>query len=436
MILFQFFLGLTGFFTLSLMYFSLVVCEYAFIRISVSCFKPFLVEKLKKDKTLGPFFSQSSNQLLWIMRLGMLLLTFLSILFLFLSIISIFPETIFSRLIVLLIAFLLTVYFHFLCGEFWVKGWASAFPLKGFRLCAWVALFVMRLTKPLLSIFLPFAHFGSRVFKINLSHAFFSFRLEEERMKFEKVLPVSSHLLHNIFGRALEIQNLTIQNILLPRNQVKYLDLNNDNEQNIRLARECQHTRFPLCKSDLDNCVGIIHIKDLFNQMGEEEENRINLMSIRRKVLRVSPTARLDIVLEQFLVSRSHIALVVDEFGGTVGIVTLESILEEIVGDIHDEFDGEEVLLKSMGNNKFEISGLIPLHDLEDKLGAVFENEDNVSTLGGLITSKLGRIPKLKEKVILGRFTFIVTEVDDTRVITVQVIDSYKSVMSRETTSS
>jgi CBS domain containing-hemolysin-like protein len=222
-----------------------------------------------------------------------------------------------------------------------------------------------------------------------------------------------------ITRKSLLLNSLCVYDILLPRNQVQYFDLEDPIEENIEKARKTGHTRFPLCKDDLDGCVGIIHIKDLFRSRCPLPS--IKFENIVRPVLRFRQEDPLDKVLQELLHKRVHMALVLDEFGGVIGVVTLERILEELVGEIQDEFDKEEKLIVPLRKDFYRISGMAPLHEIEDQLGVENLENEEVSSLGGLITNHLGRIPAKGETFEIGPLHITILEQDETRVILAHV---------------
>jgi CBS domain containing-hemolysin-like protein len=221
-------------------------------------------------------------------------------------------------------------------------------------------------------------------------------------------------VVRKILSQTLQFDELVVQDILLPRNQVMILDLKKSFGENLEIARKAGHTRYPLCEGDLDHCIGIIHIKDIFRFRADWD--RINLYNLKRPAISFSDEETLAEVLPKMLRNKVHMALAKDEFGGVVGLVTLEKILEIMVGEIQDEFDQEEHLIRDVGRNSWHISGLAPLHDVEERLGLPPEEEDDVSTFGGLITAEIGRIPKEKETVTFRNLKVRVLEADDLRV--------------------
>jgi putative hemolysin len=164
----------------------------------------------------------------------------------------------------------------------------------------------------------------------------------------------------------------------------------------------------------LDNCIGIIHIKDLF--CTEEPIEKIDLHGIKRPIMRVPLDTPLQKIFRRLLHKRMHMALVVDEFQRTVGIITLEHIIEELVGDIQDEFDKEQDSIQRISKNTYKIAGLTPIHEVEEVLNIELEHQ-NVSTFGGLITYELGRIPEKGEKCSFQDIQVTIEEASKRRII-------------------
>lgn len=228
--------------------------------------------------------------------------------------------------------------------------------------------------------------------------------------------------LRQIMSNALRMRELDLSDILLPRGQLQYMDLEDTLEENLELAKKMGHTRFPLCEGDLDKCIGILHIKDVFRYRGDL--SKLDLRKLKRDIIHLPESLPVEEGLERLMRARMHMALVVDEFGGTQGVVTLESILEELVGDIQDEFDLDEKRIHKQPDGSFLISGLAPIHEVERDLNVEIDNGD-VATFGGLITAELGRIPLKGEKVLLSGpeppLDITVSEVTHKRVISAEV---------------
>lgn len=224
-----------------------------------------------------------------------------------------------------------------------------------------------------------------------------------------------------ILRNTLRISELDVSDILLPRREVKYFDIEDTLAENLAMARETGHTRFPLVRGDLDNCIGVIHIKDLFR--APEGPEKADLLKLRREIISFSANAPLEEALQGLLAHKMHMALVKDEFGGTAGVVTLETILEALVGEIEDEFDTttEDQIIK-LKTNEYQVDGLTPIHDLEEYFNISIANEE-VSTFGGLITAQLGHIPEAGEVFELTepRLHVCILEVDEKRILSAKV---------------
>ncbi|MDD5350982.1 MAG: hemolysin family protein, partial [Chthoniobacteraceae bacterium] len=229
-----------------------------------------------------------------------------------------------------------------------------------------------------------------------------------ESEKAQEVSPVGKEILIN----ALDLRRLVVRDVTTPRGEVVSLDLEHSFEENLKIAQTSRHTRFPLCKGHLDNTVGLVHIKDLFSLTRVPAPD---LASVRREILPVPEMMPLEKLLKLFLNKHAHLALVVDEYGGTVGIVTLDNVMEELVGAIQDEFDVEAAEFRRVSEDEFVVEGTLGLHELNDAAGMDLESPD-VSTIGGYVTRLIGRLPQQGEKVVIDGYEVTVTQSNGRRV--------------------
>jgi CBS domain containing-hemolysin-like protein len=229
-----------------------------------------------------------------------------------------------------------------------------------------------------------------------------------ESARAEEVSPLGKEILIN----ALDMRDRVVRDITTPRGEVIFLNTEESFEDNLKAALESRHTRFPLCEGHLDNTVGLVHIKDLLRLMREPQAD---LHSIKRELYPVPEMMPLEKLLTFFLTKHAHLALVVDEYGGTTGIVTLDNVLEELVGDIQDEFDTEKPEFRRVNSDEFDVEGSLGLYELHDLAGLDLESAD-VSTIGGYVTHLLGHLPKTGEKVRIEDFEVTVTQSDGRRV--------------------
>src|SRR6266513_1062227 len=230
----------------------------------------------------------------------------------------------------------------------------------------------------------------------------------EQSEKSHEVSTLGRDLLIN----ALDLRDRVVRDIMTPRGEVVYLDLEDSFETNVEKAIESRHTRFPLCRENLDNTIGLIHIKELMPMMRDPHPD---LMRIKRELIPVPEMMSLEKLLNLFLTRHAHLAVVVDEFGGAVGMVTLENVLEEIVGDIQDEFDAEKEEFRAINENEFAVDGAVGLYELRDLAGLELESAD-VSTIGGYVTHLLGHLPKQGEQVRIEDFLVTISQTDGRRV--------------------
>ena len=250
-----------------------------------------------------------------------------------------------------------------------------------------------------------------------------------------------------IVASAFDLGELKVRQIMVPRTRVDYLTLSQPIGEVLRTVQKGGYTRLPLCDGNLDHVIGVVHMKDLFNHLklvpgklrftDDRTPDRqavaiadgmpgsavhvigagdIDLRQIKRPILFVPELTPVIKVLRQFQSSRIHMAVVVDEFGATSGVVTLEDVLEEIVGEIEDEFDPASRTDFIREGNGYRVSGQFPLHDLSDRLGLAEFEETDVDTLGGYIVQKLGRWPRQGDTLEIGRFSARVLSIQQRRV--------------------
>src|SRR5438067_11473441 len=230
----------------------------------------------------------------------------------------------------------------------------------------------------------------------------------EQSEKSHEVSPLGHSLLMNV----LDLRDRVVRDIMTPRGEIVYLNLEDDFETNVKKAIESRHTRFPLCRENLDNTVGLVHIKELVPMMRDPHPD---LLKIRRELIPLPEMMPLEKLLKLFLSKHAHLAMVVDEFGGTGGMVTMENVLEELVGDIQDEFDAEKEEFRKINENEFAVAGSLGLYELNDVTGLELESAD-VSTIGGYVTHLLGHLPKQGEQVKIDNYVVTVSQTDGRRV--------------------
>jgi CBS domain containing-hemolysin-like protein len=225
---------------------------------------------------------------------------------------------------------------------------------------------------------------------------------------------------HAIVLNAFDLRRRIVRDVMRPRHEIVAFDTEASIPECIDLAEKTRFSRFPLCeRGDLDRTLGVIHLKDLY-AMRLKARSGADLLPAARKIVYVPETARLEKLLQRLLDRKLHLAIVIDEYGGTVGLVTLENILEELVGQIQDEFDQEKPMVTKINEQTWEVLGTLPLHDLEELTGEALA-EEGITTTSGWVTHRLGGFPKVGDVVKLGRCELRVEEMDETRVARLRV---------------
>jgi CBS domain containing-hemolysin-like protein len=220
-------------------------------------------------------------------------------------------------------------------------------------------------------------------------------------------------LLANVF----ELFDRVARQVMIPRGDVVYLTTTDSPAASLEIARKSGHTRLPLCEGDLERIVGIVHIKDLF-RLGTPPDD---LRALARPIRFVPETTPLDKLLARMRAERLHMAAVLDEFGGVAGVVTLENVIEEIVGPIQDEFDLERPELVAKGDGVYQVSGSMLVLDLEQELALEISDRDQ-DTVAGLVLSRLGRRARVGDRVAIGPLEVEVLEIQGNRIRTLQLV--------------
>jgi len=228
----------------------------------------------------------------------------------------------------------------------------------------------------------------------------------------------------NIMLNALDLRHRVAREVMRPRHEIIAFDTDASLDDCLALAEKTRYSRFPLCEGgDLDKTRGVVHIKDLYPALRDPAlagRTAADLLPVVRPLIYVPETARLEKLLQLFLERKLHFAIVVDEYGGTIGIATLENVLEELVGQIQDEFDQEKSELTLVSENVWEAAGTLPLHELEKIIGEM-QHEETVATASGWVTQKLGGFPKAGDALTIGACELRVEEMDGPRVARLKI---------------
>lgn len=238
-----------------------------------------------------------------------------------------------------------------------------------------------------------------------------------------------------ILENVLDFSDRVARDVMVPRQDMVVLYVQDSFEDAVEVAKSLGYVRYPLCDGSKDNVVGMIHIKDLLRQGNKVQGDTPALYELKRDILIFPETKPIVHLLQKMRSERSHLAIVTDEFGGVAGLVTIEDLVEELSGQIYDEFELEEPLIERMGQSEWDIHGRLLLADLSDILGVDFEEETGVSTVGGFISAYLGRIAKTGDKFNFEGYTFEVLEMERYRVKKIKVFKQQETKDGQQKTS-
>lgn len=219
---------------------------------------------------------------------------------------------------------------------------------------------------------------------------------------------------------AFSLGDTTAQDIMVPRVDVVGMDRGEVWPQVVRLVRETHHTRYPVFEGSLDNVIGVLHAKDMLPSVLSRAAPEGGWGTLVRPAQFIPGTKPVDELMRELKTTRQHMAIVVDEFGGTAGVVTMEDVLEVIVGEIHDEHDEEEPDVRVVANGVYSLSARLPLDDVNELTGSEFERQ-GVHTIGGLVLAVIGAVPRQGEVIVSGNFRLVVERVVRRRIVRVIV---------------
>ena len=226
-----------------------------------------------------------------------------------------------------------------------------------------------------------------------------------------------THDEHNLIHAVFEFDDMICRRVMVPRSDVVYFDVDQSLQECLEMVRETLHTRYPLCVDSLEDVVGIVHIKDL---IGVDPDAKIDLRKLARPPHHVPETMPTSQLLRHFQLTHQLMALVVDEHGTVVGVVTLENVLEQIIGSVEDEFDAETAAIVRDGDGHFIVQGSTPLHVVNERFGVVLDAVD-VDTMAGIMLERVGRVLQVGDQVEFEGIGAEVIEVEGARATRIRV---------------
>ena len=335
-------------------------------------------------------------------------------------------QTIATHTMSVSIAFALITFFHVVIGELIPKSIALEFTEK-------TALVVARPMQIITFIFNPFIWllngFGNLVLKaFNIPHTHKG-SLVHSTEELDMLVNASynggvlneteKEMLHNVF----KFSDLTAKQVMIPRTDMVCIPIDMPMEELNKLAAESQYTRYPVYEEDIDHITGLVHVKDLYSLSIKDEVCPI--AKIQREVLMVPETITMDNLVLEFKKRKGQMAIVIDEFGGTSGLITLEDVLEEIFGEVQDEFDEEEECdIKEVAPNTYLANSMMRLDEFAEffQIDEKEIDDEDIDTIGGLVVKLLGRLAEVNDTVTFNNLTFVVKEVDGARIAKLEII--------------
>jgi len=219
----------------------------------------------------------------------------------------------------------------------------------------------------------------------------------------------------------LQVADMQARDIMIPRSQMVVVSRDADPEKLISVAIKSGHSRFPVVGDSRDEVVGVLLAKDLLRYSVNKASQQFSIRDVLRPAVFVPESKRLNVLLKEFRASRNHLAIVVDEYGGVAGMVTIEDVLEQIVGEIEDEHDiDEDTFIRKYSDTHFTVKALTPIEDFNEYFETEFR-DDEFDTIGGLVTHNIGHLPRRGETIILDNFSFHIVNAGNRRIHLMQV---------------
>ena len=325
--------------------------------------------------------------------------------------------TIATHTLAVAIAFIVITFMHVVIGELMPKSIALQYPEKTTLLITKPLVLIAKIFTPFIFLLNGFGNWFLKLLRIPPAHPSHSVHTEEEiNMIIEESYKggVLNETENFILKNTLKFSDLIAKQIMVPRCNVVTISENIDLKDLDKILQENQYSRYPVHNGSFDNIIGILHVKDLYPYLRDCDE-KFSLANILRKPLLVPETMTTDMLLKNFKENKTEIAIVMDEFGGMSGIISLEDVLEEILGDVQDEFDEEEKEIKQVDENKYIVDGLLRIDEFFEFFD-INRKEDEVETIGGFVQKLLGCIAKKNDKVCVEHLHIKVIETNGRRI--------------------
>ncbi|MBU2507922.1 MAG: hemolysin family protein [Bacteroidetes bacterium] len=303
-------------------------------------------------------------------------------------------------------------------GEITPKVWASKNPYRFAKIVSfplyWISIIIYPVSKIITDLI---KYFASKIHFDKSKTAIHSSELSEfADIVIEKGVIEEEE--HGIIHGLVNFKSVSVREIMTPRVDIVAIPIDSSYDEVIKKITDSGHSRLPLFSESLDNIIGIIYAKDLLPYIGDEHlRKNFFLRKIARQAMFIPESKLISDLMKEFLSKNMHMGIVVDEYGGTAGLISLEDILEEIVGEIRDEYDVEEEEITKLDANKYLVLGKVPIDELNDLFDYHFDSEtDDFETVGGFLFMLAGSIPNQGDKIVYENFRFTVKEVINKRI--------------------
>ena len=227
---------------------------------------------------------------------------------------------------------------------------------------------------------------------------------------------------------ALKVSTAKVREIMIPKPQIIFVDSTEEPEDFLPRIIKSRHSRFPVFNKETEEIEGILLAKDLLPLLSPKNTVKLDLNSLLRPAVLVPESKKLNTLLDEFRASRNHMAIVIDEYGGITGVVTIEDVLEEIVGEIEDEHDDlQDQMVKRLSDEEFLVSALIPIEDFNKEFNCELSDKD-FDTLGGIVMHHFARFPRTNDAISIGNLRFVIASTEKRRLKKIRVVKSKKTV--------
>jgi putative hemolysin len=328
----------------------------------------------------------------------------------------------FSDQISLLLVTLFISYITLVLGELLPKRLALQNPERIAFSIIGTIVFISKITAPFVKILTLSTNFFAKLFGVGATYEEEKVTEDEIRMMIDVgeengvLNETEKEMIDGIF----EFDDTLAKEVMTPRTAVFAIDINSPLEEIIHQIIEEQYSRIPVYDGDIDNIVGILYMKDLFVEMASKKLDEISIKDLLRPAYFVPDTKKIDRLFRELQASKNHMAILIDEYGGVSGIITIEDLIEEIVGNIADEYDEDVKDFQKLDSNVYIVDGLVSIDEVNEKLNLKLPTEHH-DTIGGFVLNLIGNIPETGESVQYENITFTVEKIDEKRIEQIKI---------------